>query len=470
MLILTLVLFFGNRSVACDEEQSNSYVAQLLFGDKALSKASDENVKMLLDALYLCSEQADGSGQHKIDFLTGKGVAGVPKIADIDIKEKQLLECMHCGWEKEPSIEKKSVYTYRKGILKNTINKIFDFGLFNRYLFGGGEKCESFAAFLYYSHILADYLADNPEETRTVVRGKETPAYVGSSYIELRGNIPSFTAEQKKITKPEYSSLDGLGRAGPVISIISSETIANAEKNQSISSIYPSGWNQKEYPNMISANQGQVYNRCHLLAKMFGGKGEETNLVTGTRYMNEAIENECERKIQEYFGEEENKGNHVLYRVTPHFRGSDKICSGIQIEAYSIEDEKIRWNKYFYNVQPGIRINYTNGKTERIDYIEGEGLAIPFAVANPSDDNPDLIYEMVKHLEVLFENEKNTGVYVSMMDSIETIAYEARGISDNSGYNTPKRYLKMKDLEYKFFIVLRDYVPLLLEDQTWFDL
>jgi len=56
-------------------------------------------------------------------------------------------------------------------------------------------------------------------------------------------------------------------------------------------------------------------------------------------------------------------GNHVLYRVTPVFEGANLLCSGVQIEAYSVEDSGagISFNVYCYNVQPGVVINYADG-------------------------------------------------------------------------------------------------------------
>ena len=41
-------------------------------------------------------------------------------------------------------------------------------------------------------------------------------------------------------------------------------------------------------------------------------------------------------------------GNHVLYRVTPIFKGSELVARGVQ-------------NIFVYNVQPGITIDYTTG-------------------------------------------------------------------------------------------------------------
>lgn len=68
-------------------------------------------------------------------------------------------------------------------------------------------------------------------------------------------------------------------------------------------------------------------------------------------------------KIAEYI--DKNESNHVLYRVTPIFNGDNKLASGIQMEAWSVEDngQGLHFNVYCYNVQPGIVIDYTTGES-----------------------------------------------------------------------------------------------------------
>ena len=58
--------------------------------------------------------------------------------------------------------------------------------------------------------------------------------------------------------------------------------------------------------------------------------------------------------------------NHVAYRVTPHYKGDELVASGVQIEAYSIEDngEGIKFNVYIFNKHPGIEIDYSTGKAK----------------------------------------------------------------------------------------------------------
>ena len=62
--------------------------------------------------------------------------------------------------------------------------------------------------------------------------------------------------------------------------------------------------------------------------------------------------------------------NHVLYRSTPVFSGSEPVPRGVHLEAYSIEDhgEGISFNIFCYNVQPGIEIDYLTGDNK----LEGE--------------------------------------------------------------------------------------------------
>ncbi|EPI04864.1 hypothetical protein D920_00163 [Enterococcus faecalis 13-SD-W-01] len=62
-----------------------------------------------------------------------------------------------------------------------------------------------------------------------------------------------------------------------------------------------------------------------------------------------------------------NTSNHVRYRVTPIFRDRELVPRAIQMEAQSIEDTRISFNIIIYNVQAGFDINYSNGKTIRVE-------------------------------------------------------------------------------------------------------
>ena len=200
---------------ACNNQQSETYVTQIIFGDNALQRQSDDNVKLLMDALYLCSEQSDNLGQEKLDNLKLHKVRKVPSLSDINIKDDCLLDCAHNSWEYEykNNVEIKNT---RKKILNNSVNKVFDFGFINNLFGSSSGKCESFSALLYYSHILSDYLASDPSETTANVKGKAIEGYSGQPYVIINGDKPYFTAQEKKNIGSyyEYSGMDSYGRCG----------------------------------------------------------------------------------------------------------------------------------------------------------------------------------------------------------------------------------------------------------------
>ena len=73
-----------------------------------------------------------------------------------------------------------------------------------------------------------------------------------------------------------------------------------------------------------------------------------------------------ENQVAEYIKKQKsNENRHVLYRVTPIYEGENLLASGVQMEAFSVEDkgEEICFNVYVYNVQPGVVINYATGES-----------------------------------------------------------------------------------------------------------
>lgn len=188
------------------------------------------------------------------------------------------------------------------------------------------------------------------------------PSYSGKPYITINNNKPSFS--QSELTKnayEKYSPLDRLGRCGFAIASCGKETMPkDGEKRENISDIYPSGWKQAKYDGI---SDGWLWNRCHLIGwQLSAENANERNLITGTRYMNIEGMLPFENMITDYIKE---TGNHVAYRVTPVYEGDNLVCNGVQIEAYSIEDDGdgIEFNVFCYNVQPGIYINYKNGES-----------------------------------------------------------------------------------------------------------
>ena len=189
------------------------------------------------------------------------------------------------------------------------------------------------------------------------------PEYKNNPYVVINNNIPDFD-ESDYTTKSfeNYSELDILGRCGVAYANICRETMpANGEERESISSVQPSGWRQKKY------NGEYLYNRCHLIGYQLSNENaNKLNLITGTRYMNVEGMLLFENQVAEYIkGQRKNENKHVLYRITPIYEGNNLVASGVQMEAYSVEDngKGVCFNVYVYNVQPGVQINYATGSS-----------------------------------------------------------------------------------------------------------
>lgn len=195
-----------------------------------------------------------------------------------------------------------------------------------------------------------------------VVNPSSIPEYSGIAYTVINDNQPNFSSAELTTTGYEhYSSLDSLGRCGVAIASCGREIMpADGEERGSISSIKPTGWVQAKYKGISG---GYLWNRCHLIGwQLSAENANRSNLITGTRYMNIEGMLTFENMVADYIKETD---NHVAYRVTPIFEGSNLVCSGVQMEAYSIEDngEGICFNVYCYNVQPGISIDYATGNS-----------------------------------------------------------------------------------------------------------
>lgn len=184
------------------------------------------------------------------------------------------------------------------------------------------------------------------------------PAYDGKAYVAVNNNEPFFTDSDMTTTAFEnYSDLDSLGRCGVAYANICKE-IMPTEKRGKIGMIKPSGWHTVKCDVI---KDRYLYNRCHLIGYQLAGENANPkNLITGTRYLNVEGMLPFENLVADYVN---NTGNHVLYRVTPMFSGSNLVANGVLIEAKSVEDNGggILFNVYCYNVQPGVGINYENG-------------------------------------------------------------------------------------------------------------
>lgn len=191
-----------------------------------------------------------------------------------------------------------------------------------------------------------------------VISLEDTPEYSGQAYVAINGNQPFFTQEDYTASSFEtYSPLDGLGRCGPAEACVGQDLMPT-EPRGSIGSVRPTGWQVSKYD---FVDGKYLYNRCHLIGyQLTAENANKQNLITGTRYLNVTGMLPFENMVADYIHE---TGNHVLYRVTPIFDGTDLVARGVLMEGWSVEDsgEGICFNVYCYNVQPGVTIDYATG-------------------------------------------------------------------------------------------------------------
>ena len=204
-----------------------------------------------------------------------------------------------------------------------------------------------------------------PAETYSM---ENIPPYDGTPYVVLNDNQPSFTEEDMTDVSYEfYSDLDELGRCGVTEACIGRDLMPT-EKRGDISSVKPTGWVQNQYDFVDGKS---LWNRCHLIGfQLAGENANECNLITGTRYLNVEGMLPFENLVADYVKETD---NHVLYRVTPAFQGTELVARGVQMEAYSVEDsgDGVCFNVFCYNVQPGVEIDYATGD----NWLAEEGAA-----------------------------------------------------------------------------------------------
>ncbi len=190
------------------------------------------------------------------------------------------------------------------------------------------------------------------------------PDYDGKAYVELNGNVPEFSESEKTYSESfeEYGKLDSLGRCTYAVSCIGKDLMPT-EKRGSIGSVKPSGWHISKYD---FVDGKYLYNRCHLIGyQLTAENANERNLITGTRYLNVEGMLPFENDVADYI---EITNNHVYYKVTPIFEGNNLVANGVQMQAYSVEDngQGISFNVYCYNVQPGVAIDYATGDNQAV--------------------------------------------------------------------------------------------------------
>ncbi|MDO5346038.1 MAG: DNA/RNA non-specific endonuclease [Lachnospiraceae bacterium] len=254
-----------------------------------------------------------------------------------------------------------------------------------------------------------------------VIQLADIPEYAGEPYVVMNDNVPQFSEDDITDQSFEkYGELDHLKRCGFAVASIGQDLMPTGKRG-TIGQIKPSGWQTVKY-DMVDGKY--LYNRCHLIGyQLTAENANERNLITGTRYMNVEGMLPFENMVADYIKETD---NHVMYRVTPIFEGNNLVASGIQMEAYSVEDsgDGISYNVFVYNVQPGIEIDYKTGESR----LEKSGRNVVTEQAEIRGNSRSKIYHC-----------PGQAAYNDMADSKNLVVFSSEEEAQAAGYRKAKR-------------------------------
>ena len=182
-------------------------------------------------------------------------------------------------------------------------------------------------------------------------------------HIDLKNKKPNFTEDDKKRLEENvdpFSDLDKLGRCGVAFTCIVGNKLNSSEIPKFKGRTKPTAWKSIGCDRIEDGKC--LYNRSHLIARQFYiKKVDKRGLITGTRIFNVDGMFKYEDKVANYI--KENPEHHILYRVTPYYKeDNDLLPYSVQMEILDADDEeKLSYNVFVYNKQPGFTIDYRNG-------------------------------------------------------------------------------------------------------------
>ena len=171
-LLALLIAFSAVPGMAGDGPEHDKLLEEVLFGtedqeklSKKYKKQDDSPLTLIEYACYLTIDQAgsfDSNGKKAFEALKKFHVARMPtdeQILLIHINKGKHRKYTHKGWNYSyPQNDDAKRWEYRKRILLETTKKVFGFQKYlSSAIFGYTAQCDSFAALLYYVHIIDDY-------------------------------------------------------------------------------------------------------------------------------------------------------------------------------------------------------------------------------------------------------------------------------------------------------------------------
>jgi DNA-entry nuclease len=174
-----------------------------------------------------------------------------------------------------------------------------------------------------------------------------------------------------KTEKIEYGALDSLNRTTTDTAYLSKKSLGKSE-GRDPQTWNPTGWNNQA--KKVNGKRVFPMNRGHLLAYTLtfnfdedgnykqgadGSLDNPKNLASQTSYSNQQpMQQQSENLVRDAL----EKNKKVIYKVTTVFRGNEKMPRGYWVQAIST-DKTLNFNRYIYNVQPGLKFDYSTGRS-----------------------------------------------------------------------------------------------------------
>ena len=207
VLLIAVLLSTMIPAYAHDAAEHNLQLESVLFGPdnakSAMSPEAQNALKALEYASFLALDQYNGNGVNELDFLRSTyKVPGLPKSVDaINFRGNEYhRRYTHYGWDHQ-YYDDKANWAVRKDILLATTEKVFDFQTFSGKMlwhdFGYAQKCNSFAALVYYVHILGDHEARESYKNIAMMQlAQPHPDQSPDIYSELKYHLQILFADQ----------------------------------------------------------------------------------------------------------------------------------------------------------------------------------------------------------------------------------------------------------------------------------
>lgn len=190
-----------------------------------------------------------------------------------------------------------------------------------------------------------------------------------NAFIPVNNNKSTLIPNAWKVNKVIYSNLDNLNRTSHSnTAFLEKRNVAN-DSLRVRQFVDPTAWHAN------NKNGVQIYNRGHLIAysvsagidqngnynpaNQSGDQNNPKNLFTQSAFTNQKIQTRFETEVRNALRNNEK----VIYQATPIFRGNELMARGINLQAISL-DNKLNFNVYIFNVQPGFIFDYNNGRAQ----------------------------------------------------------------------------------------------------------